>query len=76
MSVLAKFKVRFVTRYAGDFAEVTLDATTDGDGNKSWSKWTPTGEIKMTITVPEAVDQFVPGEFMMVEFNRLAKGAD
>jgi hypothetical protein len=51
--------------------EVRLVPTYDENGpNKSWSKWTPAGEIKMTITNPPAAEAFVPGADYLITFDR------
>lgn len=65
MTVRAKFKCRQVTRNESGYDEVKLSAVTGADGaddpNASWSKYTPIGELSMTITNPDAVGQFEPG---------------
>lgn len=43
---------------------------TDADpGNKQWSKWTPSGEIRLDITNPDAFKQFVLGKEYFVDFT-------
>lgn len=42
--------------------EVKLEACIHGPGNEDWSKWTPAGELTMTITNPEVVGFFAPGK--------------
>jgi hypothetical protein len=37
--------------------------------NKSWSKWTPSGEIRLFVTNPEAIKQFEPGKSYFVDFT-------
>lgn len=51
MSVVAKFYVNKVTKHAGNggCVEVHLLPVTRGDENKGWSKWTPSGEIRIGI---------------------------
>lgn len=51
-----------------DTEEIVLRPCT-GPGNEEWSKWTPSGEVKMTITNPAAVEQFVVGEDYFVDFT-------
>ena len=41
----------------------------DEDANKSWSKWTPSGEVVMQITNPEASKQFVIGKDYFLDFT-------
>ena len=52
-------------------AEVRLNAVyEDGGGdNKSWSKYTPSGEIRMFITNPDAIEQFEVGKSYFVNFT-------
>lgn len=78
MQVVAKFRcTEKVERDNGhpDKAEnpnpvdVRLVPTYDENGpNKAWSKWTPAGEIKMTITNPPAAAAFVPGADYTITF--------
>jgi hypothetical protein len=46
----------------------------NGQDNKDWSKWTPAGEIKMTITNPPAAAGFQPGADYMITFARAEGG--
>lgn len=41
----------------------------DDDANKEWSKWTPSGEVVMTITNPAAYQQFEIGKAYYVDFS-------
>lgn len=85
MNVRAKFRVTTVSKTANNYGgnagtveqnEVKLSAVSD-DANKSWSKWTPGGEIRMTINNPDAFDQFKVGECYFVDFSdAAAKEAD
>ena len=43
----------------------------DSPENKRWSKYTPQGEIKMTITNPGAVQQFEIGKAYFVDFKAI-----
>lgn len=79
MKVRAKFFVTAVTHFhngapgADQAGEVKLAPVYQGlDGNPAnadWSKWTPQGEIKMTITAPAALDAFAPGQQFFVDFT-------
>lgn len=56
-----------------EFVDVVLTAvyTTDPDDpNHSWSKYTPTGQIFMTITNPAAHSQFELGKTYFVDFTK------
>lgn len=37
--------------------------------NKDWSKYTPQGELKMTITNPGAIEQFELGKEYYLDFT-------
>ncbi|MEQ1950991.1 hypothetical protein [Mesorhizobium sp. CN2-181] len=43
------------------------------EGNKDWSKYTPSGELSITITAPGAIDQFEVGEVYEMTFEKAAK---
>ncbi len=68
MAVCAKFRC-----YAADpnTQLVTLTAVM-GEGNESWSKWTPSGQISMTISNPPALEQFEVGKDYIVDFTPAA----
>ena len=60
--VTARFYVDQVTRkaYNPEHAEVILKpAYNNGNGNQAWSEATPSGEIKLQISNPTAVEWFV-----------------
>jgi hypothetical protein len=72
MSVQAMFYVKEIshrptTDATSVNAEVKLAAAFGSylkglpEGNSDWSKWTPSGELSMTITNPAAIEQFEPG---------------
>jgi hypothetical protein len=70
MSVRAKFRCQSIKEMPGGegtMKEVVLNPVYgNGEENKQWSKWTPSGELKMTITNPSAYDQFkVNGEYYL-----------
>lgn len=79
MKVQARFYVTAVTHFhngspgADQAGEVKLQPVYAGkDGNPAnaeWSKYTPSGEIKMTITNPAALAAFAPGQNFKVEFT-------
>lgn len=78
MSVRAKFYVQKIehihqTQPGSVVANVTLAPVfgTFGDGkdNESWSKYTPSGKIEMTITNPGAIEQFEIGKAYLLTFD-------
>jgi hypothetical protein len=61
MAVSARFYVDQITRraYNPEHAEVLLKpAYNNGDGNQAWAEATPSGEIKLQIQNPSAVEWF------------------
>lgn len=52
-------------------AEIRLQAAYgDGDeANKSWSKWTPSGELRMFVTNPSAIAEFEQGKSYYLDFT-------
>ncbi len=69
MAIRAKFQCQEVAKTT-DVTRVKLTPVTGNtDDNKSWSKWTPAGQIDMLITNPDAADAFVPGEEYFVDFK-------
>lgn len=71
MTILAKFKVGSTTNFGNDNLEVKMTPVTSGsDENKSFSKYTPTGDIRMHITNPEVLGFFEAGKEYYVEFRK------
>lgn len=70
MNIRAKFKVQSVTHTEGA-ESVALCAvnSSDGKGNESWAKWTPSGKLEMTINNPEAQGKFKPGKLVYLDFS-------
>ena len=52
----------------------------DNETNKSWSKYTPSGKIEMSVTNPAAIEQFEQGKAYFVDFTpaevEVPEGAD
>jgi hypothetical protein len=75
MSVRAKFQCLSITNFHHHQAdavqaEVRLAAVYGtGKENETWSKWTPSGEIKMMITNPAAIEKFELGKEYFVDFT-------
>jgi hypothetical protein len=79
MSVRAKFRCTEKTSRSSasgygekpqpvDTEEVTLVAVM-GDENKEWSKWTPSGSLKMQINNPAALAAFEVGKDYFLDFT-------
>jgi hypothetical protein len=45
------------------------------EANIDWSKYTPTGELSITITNPAAIEQFEVGEVYGLTFEKRSKAA-
>ena len=75
MAVRAKCRVTGRHEYTGldgkgvTQVEVTLQPVYDDGANGEWSKYTPSGELRLTITNPDAYNQFVLGKAYFVDFS-------
>lgn len=72
MPIRAKFQAMSVNEIPGrdDIRQVTMRAVSkDGEGNESWSKWTPNGLLQMSITNPEAFNQIEPGKAYFIDIT-------
>ncbi|MGO7149000.1 hypothetical protein ACCS52_26550 [Rhizobium ruizarguesonis] len=72
--VRAKFRCLSVTHFADNGpetqAEIRFHAVYGtGEENKSWSKWTPSGELKMMVTNPSAIEAFELGKSYYLDFT-------
>lgn len=71
MSVVAKFKCTRIS-HNESYVEVVLVPVYSSDPtseNYSWSKYTPSGEIKMNITNPAASKQFELSKSYIINFT-------
>lgn len=86
MTVRAMFYVKEINHRAtsqpGDVnVEIKMAAAFGGylkglpEGNKDWSKYTPSGELAITITNPSAIAEFEVGEVYELSFDKAAKAA-
>ena len=77
MSILSKFRVDHINDFTEDEQNpgktIRLRAVIDGKENKSFSKWTPSGEVNISITNPNAFEQFHQGEEFYVVFKKVEK---
>lgn len=77
MNVRAKFFVSSIkhvgTPGSEPYAQIELAPVfgTYGDGkdNESWSKYTPSGKIEMSVTNPAAIEAFAVGKAYYVDFT-------
>ena len=78
MAVQARMKVDFVTDF-GTHRQVKMSAVTTGDKtspNYSFSKYTPQADLSMTITNPDAFNQFEVGKTYDLVFSPVEENAD
>jgi hypothetical protein len=68
MNIRAKFSCNAVTKNADGSERVELVAVY-GDENKPWSKFTPSGNLAMTISNPDAQGAFVPGKTYYLDLS-------
>lgn len=62
MTVRAKFKcVTVLKTESGETIELTA-VTKHREGNETWAKYTPSGDIKMSVTNPSCFGFYVPGK--------------
>lgn len=72
-TILAKFKVGSVEDHGNNNIWVKMSPVT-GEGseeNKSFSKYTPGGDVKLFVTNPEVIGFFKPGNDYYLEFKKV-----
>lgn len=82
-ATVLKLVVNTVSRAADDAGNVAAEEITmspvysdkEGSPNKAWSRWTPSGQLKFTVTNPNVFGRILPGQFYMVELTRCDKDA-
>lgn len=72
MNVIAKFKCTSIEDKEGDQKLMTASAVMDGsEENKSFSRWTPAGNLEMWISnETDAMKFFVEGEEFYLNFSK------
>lgn len=74
MNVRCKVRVTQVVKSCSNYGQGPVDSNqvvmtpVAGDGNSTWAKYTPNGEIKLYINNPEAFAAFEVGRFYFVDF--------
>ncbi len=70
MKIRAKFRCNTVTKTVDGGEQVYFAPVTSGsDDNKTWSRYTPSGQLAMTITAEGAVGQFEQGKEYFLDFT-------
>ena len=71
--VTGRHEMRGVTKGDNNITvQVTLQPVYGGEddgANEQWSKWTPSGELRLSITNPNAYKQFELGQAYFVDFS-------
>ncbi len=86
MTVRAMFYVKEINhRTTGDASSVNVEVKMSAafgtylkglaEGNHDWSKYTPSGDLSITITNPAAIEQFELGEVYALTFEKASKAA-
>lgn len=81
MTVLTRLKmvVNTVSKHGGPSTkceEITLSAVYSDkpdSANHAWSLWTPTGQLKYTVTNPNLFGKIEPGDFFYVDLTKCDK---
>jgi hypothetical protein len=65
----AKVSVSFVTQFDGS-EQIQMKPVTNGSPeDNTFSKYTPAGVMELTITNPDLLGKFAPGDKMYVDFT-------
>lgn len=82
MNVRMKLVVNTVAQQGGDGGvgaeEITMSPVTssvEGSANKTWSQYTPCGQIRFTVTNKELFGRFKPGQFFFADLSETTKEA-
>lgn len=77
MALRAKFQALSVTKHADASESVELMAANGrkDTANAQWSKWTPSGNLKMHINNPDAHGQIQPGKFYFLDITEADEDA-
>jgi hypothetical protein len=67
--VKAKCRCTRIVDWGGSREVFLHPVQNTSDDNKSWSQWTPDGEVRLKITNPAAYEQFKVGQEYYVDFN-------
>lgn len=70
--IRAKMVCSAITKDASGNESVTLYPVTSGsDENKQWSKWTPGGQLQLSISNPDAQGKFTPAKEYFVDVSEV-----
>lgn len=71
ITIKAQFRVTRVSKVEGPFEEITATAHYGtGAENNDYSKWTPNGEFKFTVTdQTQVINKLEPGDFLVMSID-------
>ena len=69
----AKVKVDTVSYLREDLMQILMSPVTSGPGNETWSRYTPSGKIELSITNKSLFGQFFPGDILIINFEKFVK---
>jgi hypothetical protein len=80
MSMRAKFNLTKVTKHNETFEELEFNAVTnkpfDADGkseDNDFARWTPTGNLKMSVTNPALIGSLKEGQTFYLDFTEVVE---
>lgn len=73
----AKFIVTQITKHSDGAETVELGAANGRKDtvNAQWSKWTPSGNLRMQINNPEAQGKLIPGKYYFLDISEASEDA-
>ena len=73
MRTRCKFKVESVKRWSGNYEEIIFEAVHGGTGgtkeNESFASSTPSGKLVITVTNPNVIGKFTPGQEVYLDIT-------
>lgn len=69
MNVRAKFRVNSIETDVNGSTVKMSPVTSGSDENKTFFKWTPSGDLRMGVVNPEVAEVFKPGVEFYVDFT-------
>jgi hypothetical protein len=75
--IRAKFRCTTILKDESGNETVTLHAANGkkDTANAQWAKWTPGGQLSLTINNPKAQGKIVPGKFYFLDFSEASEEA-
>jgi hypothetical protein len=67
--VRAKFRLVSMTKDLNSEGGGVKFQAVHGNDNRTWSKWTPSGELTMYVSNPAAFEQLKLGDYYFLDFS-------